>query len=96
MHLVDFALDSWIEYKKYCQKNAVSVTQIFPLLDFRIYVVERGGRPSTASIPTNSPVPRRHPTEVRPFREIQRDQVDHMPYFDNKNEPTRCKLPGCK
>jgi len=113
MHMVDFALvNSWIEYKKDCEKNNITGKNVIDLLEFRMRVAEslikmgqavilnKRGRPPTSNSPrnspSNSPVPSRRRVETRPLREIQSDRVDHMPQFDDQKEATRCKKTGCK
>jgi hypothetical protein len=56
--------------------------------------VKRPERPSTSP---KAPPPKqpRHGSERRP-EDVQYDNTDHMPHFDEKKEETRCKLVNCK
>lgn len=60
------------------------------------------GRPSGENIPPCTSTPssskktKRNEFEVKPFKEIQTDLVDHFPEYDNKKEATRCKNIMCQ
>lgn len=110
MHFVDFALsNSWIEYKQDCIETKIHKKDIMDLLEFRMHVsksliyknklvnVKKRGRPSKSE---GEITPDRKSKfrccEKRPIREIQHDNVDHMPQIDDKKEATRCKMSLCK
>lgn len=104
-HAVDMAVtNSWLEYKMACEALALPKKRILDLLAFRMQLAEtltkvgktndrRRGRPSLDEQPP--PPAKRRQQEHRPLPEVTLDTVDHLPEFDDKEEPTRCKNTNC-
>ena len=107
-HALDLALvNSWMEYRRDCEKNGTPKSKSMDLLEFRLRAAEgllkigksaeistRRGRPSSS--PGSSPRPtKRQNIERRPLREVQTDNCQHMPEHDQKKEATRCKYNRC-
>ncbi|XP_043263908.1 piggyBac transposable element-derived protein 3-like [Colletes gigas] len=102
-------LDIWIEYKQDCIEAKIHKKDIMDLLELRMHVsksliyknklvnVKKRGRPSKSEGEITPDRKRKFRCcEKRPIREIQHDNVDHMPQIDDKKEATRCKMPLCK
>ncbi|XP_072392146.1 uncharacterized protein [Diabrotica undecimpunctata] len=106
MHMIDFALtNSWLEYRKDCDKCNTTNKDRMKFLDFRIRVAEslinmgnsvsrKRGRPASSS-PKLSISTFKRRGETRPFLEIQTDNFGHIPEFNSKKEATRCKNTDC-
>lgn len=104
-HFLDFALSaSWIEYKKDCVHNKLPEKEILDLLAFRMSVARclihetsrvtpKRGRPSAnfKAQECDEPQTSKRRNECRPLKEVQLDQLNHLPEHDQKTEPTRCK-----
>lgn len=101
--------NSWLEYKRDCQLRNIPKNKVIYFLHFRFDVtnnlimavrpienVRKTGRPSSAcdDTLTSSKTVRRD--EERPIADVQFDNVDHMPLYDNNKEPARCKMARCK
>lgn len=106
-HAVDFAIaQSWLEYRKDAVALKIPSKEILDLLDFRIRVSSRltyvnklvngkkQGLPSSSPSPS-APVVQRRRGETRPSLEIQFDHIDHLPFHDDADLPSRCKFPKC-
>lgn len=109
-HAVDFSLvNSWVEYRKDCQRLQVPEKNILDLLHFRIRVAQaliksgksvlksKRGRPTSARLADNTPPKKpKWKEEVRPIPEVQHDLVDHMPQLDGNKDGKRCKYFQCQ
>lgn len=110
-HAVDVACtNSWLEYRQDAKDQRLSKNKQMDFLDFKIRLADsliKVGKPTarikktigrpSRSTPPSTPTPTKKGfAEVRPFREVQIDKVDHMPEMDDNKEATRCKNSNCK
>lgn len=109
-HAVDFAIvNSWLEYRRDCNKLCIPKKNVLDLMQFRMRVAEglikvgkvvsrKRGRPSSdSSSPRDEKSPRNEKSrhECKPTREVRMDATDHMPHLDGNKEGKRCKYAKC-
>lgn len=101
-HFIDFSIvNSWIEYKRDCQKAEVPKREIMDLLAFRMKLSEqlvysqnnskRTGRITLDEIRSNQE--RRDKREFRTDDNIRYDERNHYPECSDSR--VRCKLESC-
>lgn len=108
-HFMDFAVcASWIEYRKDCLAADVPKNRIMDLLKFRMELADcllktgntvrttkRGPPRSKSQNPSPPPRKLTNSNEVRPYKDVRFDGVDHLPEHDQNAWPTRCKNTNC-
>lgn len=108
-HAMDMAVcNSWLEYKRDCQRRGVEKKHVLDLLHFKMEIgnglVKSGkvsnerrsrGRPSLQEDQENIISHRREKFEVRPAKCVRLDTVDHLPIHSGQTGPGRCKQAGC-
>lgn len=106
-HFMDFAVcASWLEYRKDCRQANVPKKNEMDLLKFRMelaHCLVKAGNPvrSTKRGPPRSesnndcPPRKMKATEVRPYKDVRFDCIDHLPEHDENSNPTRCKNDNC-